>query len=223
MNTDKFKIKREQMVQKLKSQGIIESDSVFNAMLTIPRHEFISPSSWEYAYIDSPLQIDENQTISAPHMNAMMCEYLDLKPGQKVLEIGTGSGYHAALLAKLVSPEGHVYTIERHSKLAHLAEETFNRLNFSNITVITGDGTLGWELDAPYDRILVTAAAPTVPKPLITQLSPDHGILCLPVGTKHLWQNLYVVIREGNDIQKHNVCGVRFVPLIGKYGFNENQ
>jgi protein-L-isoaspartate(D-aspartate) O-methyltransferase len=176
--------------------------------------------------MDSPLSIGLGQTISAPHMNAMMCEYLQLKEGEKVLEIGTGSGYHAALCAELVAPEnsespGHVYTIERHKKLVDRAIVSLKNAGFENsVTVIHGDGTLGYPEEAPYDKILVTAASPEkVPPPLKNQLK-EGGILCIPAGSKSWGQNLYIVTKKGDDFETEKITGVRFVPLIGEHGFD---
>jgi len=158
-------------------------------------------------------------------MNAMMCEYLELKEGEKVLEIGTGSGYHAALCAELVAPEnsenpGHIFTIERHKELVENAKESLRDTGYDNtVTVIHGDGTLGYPEEAPYDKILVTAASPTkVPVPLRDQLK-DGGIICIPAGSKSFGQNLYVIKKYGTDFKSTKITGVRFVPLIGKYGF----
>ncbi len=170
------------MVEDLFRHNIIHSNNVYNAMLKVPRHKFLPESVWNRAYIDSPLPIGNNQTISAPHMNAMMCQYLELAPNQKVLEIGTGSGYHAALLAELIGSNGHVYTLERYSELAEQAKRILDLLGYRNVSVITADGTSGYPSQSPYDRILVTAAGPEVPPPLLSQLSQNGGILCIPIG-----------------------------------------
>ncbi|MFX0043870.1 MAG: protein-L-isoaspartate(D-aspartate) O-methyltransferase, partial [Candidatus Hodarchaeota archaeon] len=166
------------------------------------------------------------QTISAPHMNAMMCEYLELKEGEKVLEVGTGSGYHAALCAELVAPKGsdlkgHVYTIERLKELAEGAKLSLKDTGYNNnVTVIHGDGTLGYPEAAPYDKILVTAASPSkIPQPLKDQLK-NGGIMCIPAGSKNFAQNLYIIKKKGDKFETKRVSGVRFVPLIGKFGFD---
>ncbi|MFX1554592.1 MAG: protein-L-isoaspartate(D-aspartate) O-methyltransferase, partial [Promethearchaeota archaeon] len=181
-----FEEKRKRLVESLKDRGILTKPEVIKAISVVPRHKFVPKEAESSAYIDSPLSIGLGQTISAPHMNAMMCEYLELKEGDKVLEIGTGSGYHAALCAELVAPKnsenpGHVFTIERHEELVENARMSLKETEYENsVTVIHGDGTLGYPKEAPYDKILVTAASPTkIPIPLRDQLK-DGGILCIP-------------------------------------------
>lgn len=220
-----FEEKRKILVESLKDRGILTKVKVIDAMLTVPRHKFVPEEAKSSAYMDSPLSIGLGQTISAPHMNAMMCEYLKLKEGDKVLEIGTGSGYHAALCAELVSPKnspnpGHIYTIERHEDLVKNARKCLEETGYDQIvTVIHGDGTLGYAKEAPYDKILVTAASPSkIPIPLRDQLK-EGGILCIPAGSKNFGQNLYIIKKMGDDFKSKKVTGVRFVPLIGKYGF----
>ncbi len=219
--------KRKSLVESLSKKGILKKTEVIKAMLTVPRENFIPKSTSSSAYIDSPLSIGKKQTISAPHMNAMMCEYLELKEGDKVLEIGTGSGYHAALCAEIVAPKnstnpGHVYTIERHKELVESAENSLKITGYGDrVTVIHGDGTLGFSEEAPYDKILVTAASPEkVPPPLKKQLA-DGGILCIPAGSKSYGQNLYVIYKKGEHFDSKKITGVRFVPLLGRWGFNE--
>jgi len=228
MEEDKidFAKKRKKLVESLINRGILNDKEVIRAMLTVPREAFLPKKAQSSAYIDSPLSIGSGQTISAPHMNAMICEHLKLKEGDKVLEIGTGSGYHAALCAEIVAPEnaqnpGHVFTIERHKELAEQAKIYINGTNYGDrITVIHGDGTLGYAKKAPYNKILVTAASPEkVPPPLKQQLK-DGGIICIPAGSKTWGQNHYVVTKKGADFETEKITGVRFVPLIGKYGFD---
>lgn len=220
-----FEEKRKQLVEGLRKRNYVKTPEVVKAMSTVPRHKFIPKEAESSAYIDSPLSIGLGQTISAPHMNAMMCESLELKEGDKVLEVGTGSGYHAALCAEIVAPStssnpGHVYTVERHKELAEKAEKSLEEAGYSNrVTVVCGDGTLGYPEKAPYDKILVTAASPKkVPPPLQQQLN-ENGILCIPAGSKNFGQDLYIIRRHGNNYDKKKIPGVRFVPLIGKYGF----
>lgn len=221
-----FEDKRKQLVKNLSKRGVLNKSEVINAMLRVPRHQFIPKDAESSAYMDTPLSIGCNQTISAPHMNAMMCENLELKEGDKVLEIGTGSGYHAALCAELVAPRGsndpgHVYTIERHEKLVENAKASLKETGYdSRVTVILGDGTLGYAQEAPYDKILVTAASPKkIPPPLREQLN-EGGILCIPAGSMGYGQDLYVIRRYGDKFESKKITGVRFVPLIGKYGFD---
>ena len=222
-----YEEKRIKLVEHLKKRAFLTKPSVIKAMLKVPRHKFLPKGALESAYIDSPLSIGMGQTISAPHMNAMMCELLDLSEGDKVLEIGTGSGYHAALCAELVAPKhstnpGHVYTIERHQELASEAEEHLINTGYRDaVTVIRGDGTLGYPEKAPYDKILVTASSPKkVPPPLKEQLK-DNGILCIPAGTKEWGQDLYIISKIGKKFEFKKITGVRFVPLIGEWGFPE--
>jgi len=220
-----FEEKRKDLVQNLINRKVLTTKEVIDAMLKVPRHQFLPKDAISSAYIDSPLSIGLGQTISAPHMNAMMCEYLELKKGDKVLEIGTGSGYHAALCAELViegglNPQGHVYTIERHKKLADRARKNLEETGYGNfVTVIHGDGTLGYPEHAPYDKILVTAASPKkIPQPLKDQLK-DGGIICIPAGSREFGQNLYIIQKLGMDYKVDKETGVRFVSLIGKYGW----
>ena len=220
-----FEEKRKRLVESLKDRGILTKPEVIKAMLIVPRHKFVPKDAESSAYMDSPLSIGLGQTISAPHMNAMMCEYLELSEGEKILEIGTGSGYHAALCAELVAPEnsenpGHVITIERHEELVKNARESLKETGYEHkVTVIHGDGTLGYPKEAPFDKILVTAASPSkIPVPLRDQLK-EGGILCIPTGSKSFAQNLYVIRKQGENFDTKRITGVRFVPLIGKYGF----
>ena len=220
-----YKEKREGLVQNLINRNILSKREVIDAMLKVKRHLFLPEEARSSAYIDSPVSIGLEQTISAPHMCAIMCEELELNEGCKVLEIGTGSGYHAALCAELVAPEGssnpgHVYSIERHEDLANKARESLKTAGYATrVTVIHGDGTLGLLERAPFDRILVTASSPKkIPNPFKEQLR-DGGILCIPAGSKEWGQDLYVITRKGNSFDAVKKTGVRFVPLIGKYGF----
>ena len=207
--------KRKNLVELLKREGRIKSKEIEKAFLEIPREKFISSIFEQYAYSDTPLEIGKGQTISAPHMIAIMCEELDLKKGQKILEIGTGSGYHAAIVAKIIEPKGHVYTIERHRNLAEKAKLNLKNINIKNVTVEIGDGSEGLTKYAPYDRIYVTCSAPTIPQPLIKQLK-DPGKMLIPVGG--IICTLYLLEKNNGKIKKENYGGCAFVPLIGKYG-----
>ena len=215
-----FENEKLRLLSNLQKQGLIRTESVYNAMFNIPRENFLPPSVRSRAYLDRPLQIDKGQTISAPHMNAMMCEILEITLGDKILEIGTGSGYHAALLGYITGPTGKVITIERHEKLALQAKKHLKQVGIDNVKVIIGDGTKGYEKFAPYDKILVTAASPTTPPPLMDQVSPNGGIICIPLGNKHSVQALFKIIRNGVNYKKTRITGVMFVPLIGEYGFS---
>ncbi|TFH29992.1 MAG: protein-L-isoaspartate(D-aspartate) O-methyltransferase, partial [Promethearchaeota archaeon] len=205
-----FTESRKEMVTRLMSQGIIQTSAVADAMLTIPRHVFVPLAHQNQAYQDLPLSIGQEQTISAPHMNAMMCEHLDVHPGMQVLEIGTGSGYHAALLSHLVGPSGRVFTVECIPFLAENAQKFFKVLKIENISVNIDDGTMGWQKNAPYDRILVTAVGPTIPQPYIDQLSNENGKICIPVGDRFFDQVLWLGEKIEDQLHKSRICGVRF-------------
>ncbi len=208
---------RNRLVDSLVSRGYVTSKAVEKAMRRVPREEFLPRDMKDEAYVDSPLPIGEGQTISAPHMVAIMAEQLDLSPGLKVLEIGAGSGYHAAVCAEVVAPDGHIYTIERISSLATFAEDNLKRTGYGDlVTVIFGDGTKGLPDKAPFDRIFVAAGAPDVPAPLTDQLA-DGGKMLVPVGGRY-YQDLIKVERKGKKLTKENMGGCVFVPLIGEYG-----
>ncbi|WP_456472317.1 protein-L-isoaspartate O-methyltransferase [Methanocaldococcus sp.] len=205
-----------ELINKLINEGYIRSERVKKALLKVPREEFVPEHLKDYAYIDSPLEIGYGQTISAPHMVALMSELLDIKPGMKVLEIGTGSGYHAAVTAELVGKDGLVVSVERIPELAKKAEERLKKLGYDDVIVVVGDGSLGYKPLAPYDRIYVTAAAPKIPKSLIEQLK-DGGKLLVPVG--RYMQKLMLVEKKGDEIIVKDCGYVSFVPLIGEEGF----
>lgn len=200
------------------SEGYLRSWRVAEAMLRVPREEFVPEEYRRLSYSDTPLPIGHGQTISAPHMVALMTELLDAQPGHRVLEVGTGSGYQAAVLAEVVGREGHVWTIERIPQLAEFALGNLRRVGYlDRVTVAVGDGSEGFEPAAPYDRIIVTAAAPDVPRPLLEQLR-DGGRMVIPVGD--LWvQILRVVVKEGGRVRYESSIPCVFVPLVGRYGF----
>ncbi len=228
-NTDKyFEELRRRLVEKLVREGVIRSEKVRRALLRVPRELFVPEPYREYAYEDTPLPIGYGQTISAPHMVALMCEEAELEEGMKVLEIGTGSGYHAAVIAEIVAPresdrKGHVYSVERIPELAEYARRNLERAGYADrVTVIVGDGSKGYPPAAPYDRIIVTAAAPEIPKPLVDQLK-HGGKMVIPVGDRY-WQYLYVVRKKCTgrvEVERKTPC--LFVPLIGEYGFRERE
>jgi len=210
-----FESKRKDLINRLKYEGRIKSQDVENAFLDVPREIFVTENMKKYAYLDSPLEIGNGQTISAPHMVAIMVEALDLKKGQKILEIGAGSGYHAAIVARLIGQEGHVFTIERFESLAEIAKKNLKKANITNVTVEVGDGSKGLLKYSPYDRIYVTCAAPDVPKPLIDQLN-ESGKLMIPVG--RMVCTLELIEKKGEKIKTKNLGGCAFVPLVGEYG-----
>jgi len=211
---------RKRLVESLKRRGYVTSKAVEEAMLRVLREEFLPEDLRNEAYVDSPLPIGEGQTISAPHMVAIMAESLDLSPGHKVLEVGGGSGYHAAVCAEIVAPDGHVWTIERIASLASFAERNLKKAGYSElVTVIFGDGSRGFSDQAPFDRIFVAAGAPDIPKPLTDQLK-DGGKLLVPVGGRY-YQDLIRVTRKGSKLTKENLGGCVFVPLVGEHGYQE--
>ena len=195
------------------------NESVLKAMARVPRDRFVPAQLRDRAYEDLPLPIGFGQTISAPHMVAIMCDLLDIRPGMKILEVGGGSGYHAAVLAALAGPEGQVNSVERMPDLALAARKNLQAAGIAGVTVVEGDGSLGLPEHAPYDRISVAASAPRVPEPLKEQLRVG-GKMILPVGETS--QELVLVTRK-NGFAVEEMMGVIFVPLIGKEGFGERQ
>ena len=201
---------REMMVRsQIVARGVSDA-ATLRAMRAVPRHEFVPDESRRHAYDDSPLQIGYGQTISQPYIVAFMTELIRPRAGQRVLEVGTGSGYQAAVLAEIVDS---VYTIELIPELAETAEARLIRLGYRNIAVRQGDGYLGWPEHAPFDAILVTAAADEIPQPLVDQLK-EGGTLVIPVGSVSGVQSLTVVRKEAGRIVRESVLPVRFVPLI---------
>lgn len=195
----------------------ITNEAVIKSMLTVPRHRYVSEDDQAFAYYDTALAIEEEQTISQPYIVALMAQGLDLKKSDKVLEIGTGSGYSAAILSRMAQS---IYTIERHTVLARLAQERFSNQDFENIEVRVGDGTLGWTEKAPYDAILVTAGGPVIPDSLIDQLA-NGGRLVIPVGNKGDQHLLRMKKTPTGELLEENLGLVRFVPLVGTKGWSE--
>ncbi len=207
---------RQLMVDGLRGRGLVFSKRVEEAMLKVPRHLFVPENVRSQAYRDTPLHIGDGQTISAPHMVAVMAEALDLGEGHKVLEIGAGSGYNAAVMAELVGPSGKIITLERHPSLAERAARVLLEAGYANVQVVVGDGSLGYPEQAPYDRISVTCGAPRVPGPLLEQLS-EEGIMLIPVGGLE-YQSLLRVSKIGGKVLSEDLGSVVFVPLIGEKG-----
>ena len=210
-----FQAARERMVERQISRRGITTPRILEAFLEIPRHLFVPENQHIYAYQDSPLPIGKGQTISQPYIVAYMTHHLDLDGDEKVLEIGTGSGYQAAILGRLASD---VHTVERHKSLADRASKLLDRLGFTNITIHVGDGTKGLPEYAPYDAIMVTAAAPDVPLPLLDQLA-EGGRLIMPVGGR-FGQVLHLYTKRKNEIRREDLAPVAFVPLIGDHGWD---
>jgi protein-L-isoaspartate(D-aspartate) O-methyltransferase len=226
MSEEGHKREVDDLVRRLRNSGYLSTAEMERAFRTVPREEFVHPSAKHHAYRDTPLSIGLGQTISAPHMCVIMCEGLRLKPGHKILEVGAGSGYHAALCAELVAPigasnPGHVYTIEIVKGLIEFARNNLERTGYSDrVTLIRGDGGMGLPEYAPFDRILVAAAAPRAPEPLIEQLAPG-GIMLIPIGSRGLFQDLFMYEKdEDGNISRRNWGGVAFVPLTGEYGYS---
>lgn len=215
-NKTDYKILRENMVDcQIKARGT-NDEKILKSMREIPRHLFVPEKQRSYAYEDFPIPIGEGQTISQPHIIALMTEMLQLKGNEKVLEIGTGSGYQAAILSQIAK---EVYTVEKIEPLGLKAERLFKELGYENIKVKIGDGTEGWSEYAPYDGIIVTAGSPQIPKPLIEQLS-ENGRIVIPTGDSFS-QDLIVGEKIKGKLIKRTICGCVFVPLIGKYGWEK--
>jgi protein-L-isoaspartate(D-aspartate) O-methyltransferase len=214
---ERFKKYRTRMVDsQLSGRGIV-NQRVLAAMEKVPRHLFVAECMWDQAYQDSPLPIEEGQTISQPYMVALMTELLEINADEKVLEIGTGSGYQAAVLAELGV---RVYSIDRIAKLAVHARSLLESLGYFRVVVRVGDGTYGWREESPFDAIIVTAGAPQIPATLLEQLTTG-GRLVMPVGDRHN-QILTRIIRlseNAGDIKKEDLVECRFVDLIGTYGW----
>ncbi len=209
---DRYTKMRENMVkQQLKSRDISD-EKVLDIMNKVERHKFVPPSLVSNAYDDNPLPIGYGQTISQPYIVALMTQTLAVDENDRVLEIGTGSGYQAAVLSGLVK---EVYTIEIINELAKNAETRLNALGYKNVEVKNADGYFGWEEHAPYDAIIVTAASNHIPPPLLQQLK-DKGKLIIPLGSTLTFQTLTLVTKKGNNLETEFITGVRFVPLTGE-------
>jgi len=210
--SDDYNALRESMVRHQIAARGVEDSRVLAAMRRVPRHEFVPENLRPAAYDDRPLPIGEGQTISQPYIVALMTEVLKLVPGDRVLEIGTGSGYQAAVLAELTD---QVYTIEIIESLGRRAEQILKRLGYDQIRVRIGDGYLGWEEHAPFDAIIVTCAPEQIPRPLVDQLA-EGGRMVIPVGPRHA-QELVLVVKEQGRIRQQDIIPVLFVPMTGDH------
>lgn len=209
---EEYEQKREKMVQNQLSSRDITDKRVLEAMREIPRHLFVSPRYRAQAYADHPLPIGEGQTISQPYIVALMTQYLDLQKGEKVLEIGTGSGYQAAVLTHFTDK---VYSVEIRENLAKQARERLDQLGYKKVLVKCGDGYFGWEKYAPFDAIIVTCAANHVPPPLMNQLK-EGGKLMIPLGSTLYFQTLTLITKTDGKPRVRHITGVRFVPMVGE-------
>jgi protein-L-isoaspartate(D-aspartate) O-methyltransferase len=199
----------------LKNSKFLTDERVESALRNIPRHEFVPESELDYAYNNEPLPIMKNQTISQPGVVTRMTEWLDVRDGQKILEIGTGSGWQSAILSYLVG-KGSVYSVERHPELVKFAQKNLKKLNIDNVHVVLGDGSVGYLNESPYDRIIITAACDEIPLPLIEQLN-EGGLILAPVGDSS--QSLVLLQKTSKGIVEiKNQSKYVFVPLHGKFG-----
>jgi protein-L-isoaspartate(D-aspartate) O-methyltransferase len=214
---DRYAIQREHMIHHdLKGRDIVDA-RVLEVMAEIPREAFVIPQYEANAYEDNPLPIGMGQTISQPYIVALMTQYLKLTGTETVLEIGTGSGYQTAILAKLCK---QVYTVERFSELSKGAQTVLAALGIGNVQYAVGDGSCGWPGSLQFDRITVTAAVPAVPTPLVSQLN-ENGLLIIPIGEPS-FQTLTFYKKENGNLVQTEICGCRFVKLVGQYGFGSD-
>jgi len=214
----KYQIAVDDLTHFLRDSGFLNDDNVESAFRNIPRHEFVPISELDRAYYNEPLSIMKDQTISQPGVVSRMTEWLDVKDGQKILEIGTGSAWQTAILSYLVG-NGTVYSVERHSELVKFAKENLEKFGLDNAHVILGDGTLGYPKESPYDRIIITAACTEIPLPLLEQLD-ENGLIIAPVGDSS--QSLVLLKKTSEGIVEiKNQSNYIFVPLLGKFGKKE--
>lgn len=214
----KYQTALDDLIKTIKDYGFLTNEKVESAFRAIPRHEFVVPSELDRAYYNEPLSIMNNQTISQPGVVSRMTEWLDIKDGQKILEIGTGSGWQTAILSYMVG-NGTVYSIERHSELVNFARENLEKLGIDNVHVILGDGSLGYPEKSPYDRIIITAACTEIPLPLLEQLG-ENGLIIAPVGDSS--QSMILLQKKsGKIVEIKNESNYIFVPLLGKFGKKE--
>jgi protein-L-isoaspartate(D-aspartate) O-methyltransferase len=215
-NKTSFEEARQWMVERQLAQRGITDERVLQAMRTVPRHKFVPEDLWDMAYRDTPLPIGHDQTISQPYIVAYMTQMLHLTPDDRVLEVGTGSGYQAAILSRLAK---QVYTIERMEGLAQRADQILQELGYQNIQVRLGDGGYGWADAAPFNAIIITAAAPEIPPPLIAQLA-EGAPLVAPIGPAG-YQELVRLYKRGDQTELEHLVPVAFVPLVGEHGWRE--
>ncbi len=215
MNDLRFERQRRQLIEVIRERGIEELE-VLNAFDRVPRHLFLPDAVWHRAYEDAPVPIGFGQTASQPSLQALYLQTLRLRPTDRVLEVGTGSGYQTALLAQLA---GHVYSVERIRELSIRARAAIDALRINTVALLVGDGTIGWTRYAPFDAILVAAGAPTVPTALLEQLAPG-GRLLIPVGDRNE-QRLTLFVQTERGLESQVITSCVFVPLIGRFGWAE--
>jgi protein-L-isoaspartate(D-aspartate) O-methyltransferase len=213
MAEDFAKLRQEMVARQLFARGV-RHQGVLAAMADVPREMFVPPDRVAEAYEDRPLPIGLGQTISQPYIVALMIQELDPHPGQRVLDVGAGSGYQTAILARLT---GHVFAMERHEQLTERAMAALGAMNIRNVTICTGDGSVGWPEEAPFDRIICGAGAPDTPQAWIDQLA-DGGRIVVPTGEQDC-QTLVRIDKAGGRVTRREVCGVRFVKLVGREGW----
>lgn len=209
---DKFISARKKMVERDLKERYITDQKVLEIMGRVERHRFVDKKLQDVAYADHPLPIDEGQTISQPYIVALMTQILNLKAGEKVLEIGTGSGYQAAVLSEITP---NVYTIEIRKNLTEKAEARFKELGYGNVKIKAGDGYFGWEEYAPFDAVIVTCAANHIPPPLTKQLK-EGGRLIIPLGSTTYYQTLTLITKIKGELDVQHITGVAFVPMVGE-------
>lgn len=214
-----FERQRTETIEHLEKEGYIKDPRIKDAMLKVRRELFVPQGYKRDSYVDTPLPIPGGATISAPHMYAITFEAVKLRKGEKVLEVGSGSGYGAALISELVWRKGETITIEIAPEVFEFAKNNLKKAGYKNVKVICGDGSLGYEKDAPYDAVIVTAACPEIPRPLVNQLKPG-GRLVAPVGGISTGQDLiYLEKTKDGEIKTKNLGSVIFLPLTGKHGY----
>ncbi len=215
-NKEKYQSKIDELIRIMKNSGYLNDNKVELAIRKCPRHEFVPKDFLDIAYENIPIPLMKNQTISQPIVVSKMTEWLNVSDGQKILEVGSGSGWQSAILSFLVGEKGKIFSIDRHPKLVEFAKNNLSKLGIRNVDVILSDGGLGFSKESPFDRIIVTAACKKVPLPLLEQLSID-GLLIAPVG--EYFQSLIVYKKTSKGIiEIKNQPGYAFVPLLGKYG-----
>ncbi len=216
LDKENFKLENQRLIEHLRFMGI-KDENVLKAILDVPRHLFLPKSMWNVAYADDALPLEHGQTISQPYTVAIMLEALELKKGDKVLEVGTASGWNACLIAKIIDP-GIIYTTEIIKELVEYAGKNIKRLDIKNIKITHTDGSQGYEKEAPYDKIIVTCACKEIPPPLVKQLK-NNGILVAPVGSKYS-QQMIKITKQGKKLKKDYLGDFIFVQLKGKYGWD---